>query len=97
MYDFAADSTEISNVVDEIKAAAEKISGFSADIQKGITGLNHDWKGSSYDTFSAKCAEYYPAMDTLAKILEAYATILSTTVTTAEEELCKAIKDALSL
>ena len=97
MYDFAADSTEIGNVVDEITAAAEKISGFSADIQKGITELNNDWKGSSYDTFSAKCAEYYPAMDTLAKILEAYATILSKTVSPAEEKLCNAIKAALSL
>ncbi len=97
MYDFAADGSKISDLAKQIETVAGEISTLSGQIQQGITALNDAWTGSSYDTFSAKCAEYYPAMDTLAKILEAYVSILSENVSPAEEELCNAIKAALSL
>lgn len=96
MYDFAVDTDKIDALVRELTAKANSVEEQIQIIENGIAGLQEAWDGSSYQTFKAKCEEFYPAMHSLPVVLKAYSSLFSTDVIDAEETLVGKIKEAMA-
>lgn len=94
MYNFAVDLEKIETVASELTKSAAEVEGYVNNIIDSITGLNESWSGTSYDTFLAKCKEFYPSMQMLPVMLKAFSKILNETVSPAENTLDETIKTA---
>ena len=87
MYDFAVDVSKITDLITNLKDKAHIVEDQIRVIEEGINGLQEAWDGSSYQTFKAKCEEFYPAMHSLPIMLKAYSWLFENSVSTAEEKL----------
>ena len=96
MYDFAVDSDKIFEFTNKLSDKVLVIEEQIGIIINGIAGLQEAWDGSSYQTFKAKCEEFYPAMHSLPFVLRAYSSLFYSNVANAELELTEKISAAVS-
>lgn len=92
MYDFAVDFSKIGDLITDLEDKATTVEDQIQIIEAGIAGLQEAWDGSSYQTFKAKCEEFYPAMHSLPVMLRAYSWLFKERVGPAEKELGTALQ-----
>ena len=92
MYDFAINYSKISDLITDLEDKANTVEDQIQIIEEGIASLQEAWDGSSYQTFKAKCEEFYPAMHSLPVMLRAYSWLFEKRVLPAEKELGTTLK-----